>query len=123
MEFLSAQTRSIVKFIKNRFMLMPEFLFADSDTAVFRKGAKKKWCAVIMCISKRKLGINSDEKVEVLNVKLQPNDIALLIDNKRYFPAYHMNKNHWCTIVLNGTVEDDEIYFRIEQSYNLVKGD
>ncbi len=122
MDSISLQAKSVFEFIADCFCDAPEYLFMDSDTAVFRKGAKKKWYAVVMVISKRKLNINSDEKVEVLNVKLDPNDIALLIDHKGYFPAYHMNKKHWCTIVLDGTVDTDEICFRIEQSYNLVKG-
>ena len=100
----------------------PEFLFEDSDTAVFRKGERKKWYAVMMNISARKLGIESDERVQVLNVKLSPNEIALIVDRTSYFPAYHMNKKHWCTIALNGTLETDEICYRIGQSYDLVKG-
>ena len=109
-------------FIADAFSDTPEYLFSDSDTAVFRKGDRKKWYAVIMTISKRKLMIDSDTMIQVLNVKLNPCEIALLVDHKGYYPAYHMNKKHWCTIVLDGTLETDEICFRIEQSYNLVKG-
>ncbi len=122
MEYLFSQTKDIVDFISETFSDKPEFLFMDSDTAVFRKGERKKWYAVIMTISKRKLGIDSDEMVEVLNVKLNPNEIALLTDRVSYFPAYHMNKKHWCTILLDGTVDTDEICFRINESYSLVKG-
>ncbi|MBF1207631.1 MAG: MmcQ/YjbR family DNA-binding protein, partial [Fusobacterium periodonticum] len=43
------------------------------------------------------------------------------IDNKRYFPAYHMNKKHWCTICLDGTVELEKIYRLIDISYELAK--
>ncbi len=122
MKFLCSQTKEIMKFIAATFSDIPEFLFIDSDTAVFRKGERKKWYAVIMTISKRKLGLNSDEMVEVLNVKLNPNEIALLTDHVSYFPAYHMNKKHWCTIPLDGTLDIDEICFRISESYSLVKG-
>lgn len=122
MDFLSSQTKDVMKYIRATFFDAPEFLFMDSDTAVFRKGERKKWYAVVMTISKRKLGINSDDIVEVLNVKLNPDEIALLTDRVSYFPAYHMNKKHWCTIPLDGTLETDEICFRINESYSLVKG-
>ncbi len=122
MDFLCAQTEEIMSFITANFGDKPEFLFEDSDTAVFRKGERKKWYAVIMRISKRKLGIDSDEYLEVLNVKLSPNEIALIVDRVSYFPAYHMNKKHWCTIVLDYSLSGDEICYRIGQSYDLVKG-
>lgn len=120
--FFNPSTEAVMNFIETTYGDKPEFLFEDSDIAVFRKGVRKKWYAVIMGISKRKLGIDSDESVQVLNVKLNPNEIALLVDRVSYFPAYHMNKKHWCTILLDGTLDIDEICFRIGQSYSLVKG-
>ncbi|MBF1202590.1 MAG: MmcQ/YjbR family DNA-binding protein, partial [Fusobacterium periodonticum] len=36
-------------------------------------------------------------------------------------PAYHMNKKHWCTICLDGTVELEKIYNLIDISYELAK--
>lgn len=122
MDNLCTQTEEIMNFITATYVDKPEFLFEDTDTAVFRKGERKKWYAVMMNISARKLGIESDEKVQVLNVKLSPNDIALIVDRVSYFPAYHMNKKHWCTILLNDSLETDEICYRIGQSYTLVKG-
>lgn len=122
MDFLCSQTEEIMNFITSTFGDKPEFLFEDSDTAVFRKGERKKWYAVIMRISKRKLGVDTDELVEVLNVKLSPNEIALIVDRVSYFPAYHMNKKHWCTVLLDYSLDSDEVFYRIGQSYNLVKG-
>lgn len=116
------QAHRIMDFITSEYGDKAEYLFEHDDTAVFRKGNKKKWYAVIMTISKRKLGIDSDDKIDVLNVKLNPNEIALLIDRVSYFPAYHMNKKHWCTIPLDGSLDIDEICYRIGQSYELVKG-
>lgn len=37
-------------------------------------------------------------------------------------PGYHQNKEHWNTIILDGTVPDEEIKRMIEESYELVKG-
>lgn len=117
-----SQAQDVISHIEETYPSFAEYLFESTDTAVFRKGTKKKWFAVVMHISRKTLGIESDEKIDVLNVKLNPDEIALLIDQKGYFPAYHMNKKHWCTIVLDGTLDIDEICYRIEQSYYLVKG-
>ena len=116
------QAQRVMNFIESEYGDKAEYLFEHDDTAVFRKGEKKKWYAVVMNISKRRLGVQSDEKIQVLNVKLSPDEIAMLVDNKGYFPAYHMNKKHWCTILLDGTLDIDEIYYRIGQSHELVKG-
>lgn len=38
-------------------------------------------------------------------------------------PAYHMNKEHWISVILNGTVPDSEIKRLIIESYELVDSD
>ena len=116
-----SQAQDVISHIEETYPSFAEYLFESTDTAVFRKGTRKKWFAVVMHISRKTLGLNNDERVDVLNVKLNPDEIALLVDHKGYFPAYHMNKKHWCTIMLDGTLELSEICYRIEQSYHLVK--
>lgn len=37
-------------------------------------------------------------------------------------PAYHLNKEHWNSIILDGTVPEDDIKRMIEESYELTKG-
>lgn len=37
-------------------------------------------------------------------------------------PAYHLNKEHWNSIILNGTVPDKEIQRMIGESYDLTSG-
>ena len=76
---------------------------------------------MILTIPKRKIGLESDEVIEVINLHNIPKEIEKVIDYKRYFPAYHMNKKHWCTICLDGTIELKEIYKKIDISYELAK--
>jgi predicted DNA-binding protein (MmcQ/YjbR family) len=35
-------------------------------------------------------------------------------------PGYHLNKRHWNTVALDGSVPDDEVTELIDQSYDLV---
>ena len=37
-------------------------------------------------------------------------------------PGYHMNKEHWNTIILDGTIPDNEIKRMIAESYDLIAG-
>lgn len=61
---------------------------------------------------------------ESINLKCDPEEAVLL--RERFdcvVPGYHMNKKHWNTIVLDGSVSDKLIYEWIDHSYEqVVKG-
>ena len=120
--FKANYTKEIVAYVKNKYGDELEFLWEKSPkNAVVRKKSSNKWYAVILTIPKRKIGLESDEVIEGINLHNIPKEIEKLIDYKRYFPAYHMNKKHWCTICLDGTIELKEIYKKIDISYELAK--
>ena len=120
--FKTDYTKEVVDYVKNKYGDKLEFLWEKSPkTAVVRRKNSNKWYAVILTLSKRKLNLDSDKLVEVINLHNSPEEIEKLIDNKKYFPVYHMNKKHWCTICLDGTVELKEIYKLIDISYELGK--
>ena len=120
--FKANYTKEIVAYIKNKYGDKLEFLWEKSPkNAVVRRKSSKKWYAVILTVSKRKLNLDCDEIIEVINLHNIAEEMKKLIDNKKYFPAYHMNKKYWCTICLDGTVELEEIYKLIDISYELAK--
>ena len=120
--FKANYTKEIVAYVKNKYGDELEFLWEKSPkNAVVRRKSSNKWYAVILTIPKRKISLESDEVIEVINLHNIPKEIEKLIDYKRYFPAYHMNKKHWCTICLDGTIELKEIYKKIDISYELAK--
>ena len=86
--------------------------FSDDFESVTMKHCKnKKWFALLM---------NVNNKL-YLNVKTDPNYSDILRNTYDYIiPAYHMNKEHWNTIILNGTVPDKDIKRMIAESYDLV---
>ena len=45
--------------------------------------------------------------------------LGSLLDEKGFFPAYHMNKENWITVSLNGSVADDKIKMLIDMSFEL----
>jgi predicted DNA-binding protein (MmcQ/YjbR family) len=58
-----------------------------------------------------------------LNLKCDP-ALALELREKHssVMPGYHMNKKHWNTIILDGTVPDKEVFSWIDHSYDLIAG-
>lgn len=97
-----------------------EFLWKKfPDNAIWRCRDNQKWYGILLTVSKDKLGIPSDELVEIIDLRLAPEDLEALIDNKHYYPGYHMNKKHWYTMILDGSVSFEEICERIQISYLL----
>ena len=120
--FKANYTKEIIDYVKDKYGDELEFLWEKSPkNAVIRRKSSNKWYAVILTISKRKLNLDSDEIIEVINLHNTTEEIEKLIDNKKYFQAYHMNKKYWCTICLDGTVELKKIYKLIYISYELAK--
>ena len=57
-----------------------------------------------------------------VNLKCDPG-LALELREKyaSVIPGYHMNKKHWNTVLIDGTIPDREILDWIDHSYDLVK--
>lgn len=121
MEYKNEVTLQIVKYIKRKYDVEPSFLWAKTpNNAAFRHKKDNKWFGAMMLETPlKRLGINSEESVDILDLKLEPMMIVNLIDGKRYFPGYHMNKEHWITVLLDGSVSVAEICKLIDMSYDL----
>ena len=115
-------TKELIAAVKDFYGDELEFLWEKfSGNAVWRRKDNKKWYAAVLSVSKRKLGFDSDEIAEVIDLRIHPEKLEDLIDNKNYFPAYHMNKKHWFTIILDGSVPLDVIFDYLQNSYDLAK--
>ena len=114
--------KDIVKYVKDNFNIDPDFPWESTPNAmVLRHKVNRKWFGLVMEVSKRTVGIEGDGMIDILNVKLEPDMIINLNTQKGFRPAYHMNKNHWITVILDGSVKGDEISNLIELSYEITK--
>lgn len=118
--FKSEQTKRLCEYVREKYGRELEFLWDKFEgNAVWRRGDTNKWFAAVLTVSRRKLGLSSDEVVEIIDLRLPPEEMAALVDGKRYFNGWHMNKKHWYTIILDGSVEFEELCRRIDASYAL----
>lgn len=118
--FKEEQTKRLIEYVRGKYGCELEFLWEKfDDNAVWRRGDTNKWFAAVLTVSRRKLGLDSDEATEIIDLRLPPEEMASLVDGKRYFGGWHMNKKHWYTIVLDGSVEFEELCHRIDVSYSL----
>jgi len=118
--FPSRQANMIVSYLKNKYNDEPEFLFKDDEnTGVFRNKKNKKWYGIIMNVNINKF-TNDDYNIDIMNIKLPEDLISELINKNGYHKAYHMNKKSWITMLLNDTIDDNEIIHYIEMSYEII---
>ena len=113
-----SQRERITQYIRETYGTEAEYLWADSPgSAVFRHPASKKWYAIIMDVPANKLGLSGEDLVDVMNVKCGTIMVGSLLAEKGFRPAYHMNKEHWITVLLDGTVEEAKVCDLIDLSF------
>ena len=116
--FIGSQSNRIANMIVKNFNCEPEFLWEKNPGyGVFRNTPSDKWFAIIMNIDKSKIDSKSKGEVEVINVKSDDNT-EIYLKKKGIYPAYHMNKKSWITIILDDTLSDEEILNIISASYD-----
>ena len=97
----------------------------DTDSAVFRHPGKKKWFALIMRVRRRSLGLPGEGEVCCVNFKCPPIMIGSLLSERGFLPAYHMNKQHWITALLEDcglgemAAEDPNVCAALDVSFGL----
>ena len=116
--FKYQQTNRIVNYIISKYSDYPEFPWDDCN-GIFRNKRNNKWYALIMLINKNKID-NINKEIEVINLKLNEEEIKDLIKKEGYYQAYHMNKKMWITISLDDTLTDKEIIKCIDKSYEII---
>lgn len=107
-------------YIKDQYGVTPEYPWPRyNEHAVYRQKDNKKWFALIMDVGRDKLGLSGKTSVSVINLKID--DVILhdtIIRENGIMPAYHMNKQNWITVLLDGTVPADRICALLDISYN-----
>ncbi len=116
--FNSIQANRITEWIKQKYNSSPEFLWDKFPRcAVFRNYDTRKWYGLITDIDYSKLDKNKSGQIDVLNIKVDKDEIQSYLKLKGYYPAYHMNKRSWLSVVLDDSVADEALKTLIDRSY------
>ncbi len=116
------EIQKVLAYIAEKYDTEPEFLWAKSpDCAVFRHWKNRKWFAALLIIPKKKLGLPNEGEIAIADLKCDPILLQNIVDAKSYFYGYHMNKQNWLTVLLDGSVADDKLFGLIDLSYDLTK--
>ena len=112
---------SFLEYCLDTYGTSPDYPFDDLlETAVFRHVDNRKWYAIVMKVSRRKFGFESDAVIDVVNLKLPTEMFGSFGAADGVYPAYHMNKLHWISVLLPDA-PDDVVQFLLNVSFEATK--
>ena len=111
----------LTRYIADRFSVDEEQPWGEGKGSVFRHPDNRKWFVVGMPVPYVRLGIQRDGTADVIDVKTGPLLMGSYLGQPGILPGYHMNKNHWLTVLLDGTAANDVIKELLEISWELTK--
>ncbi|GAA5787419.1 MmcQ/YjbR family DNA-binding protein [Chitiniphilus shinanonensis] len=121
--FKSEYAKQVIRYVRETYQDELQFLWQKfPENAIFRRKDNAKWYAALLVLQKKKLGLDEDATIDIIDLRAAPEDIEALVDGEKYFPGFHMNKKHWLTICLDGSVPIEEILRRIDESFVLARG-
>ena len=110
-------------YVKATFGTEPDYPWPqEPEYAVLRHADNGKWYGIVMSVPLSKLGLPGKGNVEIINVKSAQVLYMLLYGDPGILPAYHMNKKHWITILLESGFAEKELRALLMESYRLTQG-
>ena len=92
----------------------------DPTVTIFRRLDNNQRFAATKNIGCRSVNVERAGRIDILNVSVNPRLVATLREREGFRPAWRMNRNKWVTILLDGTVPDEEIRSYLDMSYKNV---
>lgn len=113
--------QDFLKYCLSTYGMSPDYPFdEDFETAVLRHTDNRKWYAIVMRVPRHKFGFDSDEVIDVVNLKLPTEMFGSFGAPDGVYPAYHMNKLHWISVLLPDAPED-VVQFLVNVSFEATK--
>ena len=120
--FMSDQANMLHDYVYREYGDIPDNPFKnDGESAVFRNHNNRKWYGLIMAIPEKKLTGERNDVVEVINLKVRPENMETYLRMTSIFPAYHMNKKNWISVILDGGVSDELLTHLVDESYSFTE--
>ena len=113
--------QQFLEYCLNTYGTSPDYPFDDDlETAVLRHADNRKWYALVMKVPRRKFGFESDAVIDVVNLKLPTEMFGSFGATDGVYPAYHMNKLHWISVLLPDA-PDALLQFLVNVSFEATK--
>lgn len=108
--FLYPETSRILSLVKDTYGDDYETPWGkEEDGIIVRNPRTKKWYLLIMRVNGGKIDPSLTSVMEIMNVRVGEALVSTLIKEKGIYPAYHMNKKYWISVLLDGSVNENGI--------------
>lgn len=119
---MKTMREKVTEYIRETYSVEPDYPFKGlPECPVFRHASTRKWFGLIMEVPRRRLGLCGDEAVSILDIKCPPMLAGSLRMQEGILPAYHMNKDSWITVLLDGSVPEETVFPLIDLSFELTR--
>lgn len=118
--FKGEQMKRVIEYVLKKYGSKVQPWDRFPSFACLRRNDNQKWYGLATVLDNSKFGLNKAGKSEVLILKTKQEDLPALLKKKGFFPAYGLSKKYWFTIVMNGTIQTNEILKLIDQSYEII---
>lgn len=78
-----------------------------------------KWYGIIMNVPNVRLGLEGEGRTDILVAKCEPDFRPAFLSQNGFMPAYHMSKERWISVRLDGSADEKQICNLIDMSYSL----
>lgn len=120
--FIFAQSNRIARLIQEKYADEPLFLWEKyPNYGVFKNPDTNKWYAAILNIDYSKIDKAKAGEIEIIDIKADKKDVQELLQQDGFYPAYHMNKKSWLTVILNDSLSDSALMELIDKSHVLAR--
>ncbi|MGT2799098.1 MmcQ/YjbR family DNA-binding protein [Streptococcus marmotae] len=120
--FQSPQGNRLIRYIQKRFQEEPDYPFTKApDIATLRHAGNQKWYGLMTQVPWTVLKRTDKEgKIDIINVKVEADQIEDIVGRGGIYPAYHMSKKSWVSISLDDSLSDEDLFALVEKSRQLV---
>ncbi len=118
--FTCPQTAWLLGYAQDALGSTPEFLWEKTpQNCILRRKDSQKWYAALLTLPRSKLIPGAQGMAEIVNFHALPDQIPHLLEMPGIYPGWHMNKRHWFTVILDGTLDNDTLRRLMQESYRL----
>ena len=110
----------ILRYAREALKTEPDCPFSD-ESQVLRHADSGKWFALFMRVRVHRLAPGLEGEVEIMNVKVDPLLTGALRTQRGILPAYHMNKERWVSVLLDGSVPLEQALALLDMSFSLTR--
>ncbi len=114
--------KRVLEIARRLFGTVPDAPFDDGGESLALRAGNGKWYALLMTVDGEKLDGEKRGPVRVMNLKVDPLKRESFLDGGHFFPAYHMNKTHWMTVLLDDGLDWEKAERILAESFRLVSG-